>query len=157
MVGLLDRSKKILFCGDHILGKITPNITYWADEYGDSLGIYLKNIEKIKDFDIKYLFSSHRFLIDDVNGRIDELICHHEERLNDTLDIVKSLKRASTRDIAKSMSWDIRAKDWSDFPESQKWFAVGEAAAHLKHLVAEGKIREELDSNGIYYYSINNL
>lgn len=157
MVGLLEKDKKILFCGDHILGKITPNITYWADEYGDSLGIYLKNIEKIKDFDIKYLFSSHRFLIDDVNGRIDELICHHEERLNDTLAIVKSLKKANTRDIAKSMSWDIRAKDWSDFPESQKWFAVGEAAAHLKHLVAEGKITEDLDLNGIYYYSINNI
>ena len=55
------------------------------------------------------------------------------------------------------MSWDIRAKDWSDFPEGQKWFAVGEDADHLKDLVADGKITEELDSNGIYYYSINNL
>lgn len=157
MVGLLEKDKKILFCGDHILGKITPNITYWGDEYGDSLGIYLENIKKVKDLDIDYLFSSHRFLVDDVNKRIDELINHHKERLKDTLRIIKKLGEADTRKITSQMSWDIRAKDWEDFPESQKWFAVGEAAAHLKHLVKEGKIKERVGSDGVYYYSLANL
>lgn len=157
MVGLLEKDKKILFCGDHILGKITPNITYWGDEYGDSLGIYLENIKKVKDLDIDYLFSSHRFLVDDVNKRIDELINHHKERLKDTLRIIKKLGEADTREITSQMSWDIRAKGWEDFPESQKWFAVGEAAAHLKHLVKEGEIKERVGSDGVYYYSLANL
>lgn len=157
MVGLLEKDKKILFCGDHILGKITPNITYWGDEYGDSLGIYLENIKKVKDLDIDYLFSSHRFLVEDVNKRIDELISHHKERLKDTLRIIKKLGEADTREITSQMSWDIRAKGWEDFPESQKWFAVGEAAAHLKHLVKEGKIKERVGSDGVYYYSLANL
>ena len=51
------------------------------------------------------------------------------------------------------MQWDIKAKDWNDFPASQKWFAVGEAAAHLKHLVKLGKIKEEV-IDGVGYYSI---
>lgn len=153
MLGLYEKGHKILFCGDHILGKITPNITYWGDEFGDSLGIYLENIKKIKDLYIKHLYSAHRFLVEDTNARIDELIAHHEERLRDCLKIIEKLGRSNTTQITQQMQWDIKAKDWTDFPASQKWFAVGEAAAHLKHLVMQGKIKEQI-IDGVGYYSI---
>ena len=154
MLGLYEKDHKILFCGDHILGKITPNITYWGDEFGDSLGIYLKNLEKIKDLDIIHLFSSHRYLIDDTNKRIEELKAHHQARLEDTLEIIKKLGKANTTEVTRLMQWDIRAKNWQDFPSSQKWFAVAEAAAHIKHLLAKGQVKEEI-KNGIGYYSLN--
>lgn len=102
MLGLYEEEKKILFCGDHILGKITPNITFWGKEFGDSLGTYLKNLEKIKDYDIQYLFSSHRFLVEDVNARIDELIRHHERRLNETLSILQKHDKLTVREITKT-------------------------------------------------------
>ena len=76
---------------------------------------------------------------------------HHEERLKDVLDIIKNLEKANTTEITQKMQWDIRAKDWSDFPDSQKWFAVAEAAAHLKHLVKIGKVKEEV-VDGVGYY-----
>ena len=151
MLGLYEKEHKILFCGDHILGKITPNITYWGDEFGDSLGIYLKNLKKITDLDIKHLYSSHRFLVEDVNARIDELLAHHDRRLKDVLEIIEKLEKATTTEITQQMQWDIKAKDWSSFPASQKWFAVAEAAAHLKHLVIQGRIKEEVvDEVGFY-------
>lgn len=153
MVGLFDREKKILFCGDHILGKITPNITWWGERYGNSLKIYLDNLENIKKLDVKYLFSAHRFLIDDVNERVDVLKKHHKNRLEDTLSILRKLERSDTTEITKRMNWDIRAKDWDDFPSSQKWFAVGEASAHLKYLLEENIVKEEL-TNGVYYYTL---
>lgn len=151
MLGLYEKDKKILFCGDHILGKITPNITWWGEKYGDSLAIYLKNLEKIKDYDIKHLYSSHRFLIDNVNERIDELKAHHKKRLEESLSIVKKYKNISTRDVSKNLNWDIRAKDWNDFPDSQKWFAVGEAQAHLVYLENKGLIKGEMKDGVIYY------
>lgn len=152
MLGLYEKDKKVLFCGDHILGKITPNITWWGEKYGDSLKTYLENLEKIKDYDIKHLYSSHRFLIEDVNKRIDELKCHHKKRLEESLSIVKKYKNISTRDVSKNLNWDIRAKDWNDFPDSQKWFAVGEAQAHLVYLENKGLIKGEL-KDGVIYYS----
>lgn len=152
MLGLYEKDKKVLFCGDHILGKITPNITWWGEKYGDSLKTYLENLEKIKDYDIKHLYSSHRFLIEDVNKRIDELKCHHKKRLEESLSIVKKYKNISTRDVSKNLNWDIRAKDWNDFPDSQKWFAVGEAQAHLAYLENKGLIKGEL-KDGVIYYS----
>lgn len=153
MVGLYDKKKSVLFCGDHILGKITPNITYWGEKYGDSLGTYMENIKNLKAENIQSLFSSHRHLVEDVNERIDQLLDHHAARLEDTLSIIEKLERANTTEITKQMNWDIKAKDWSDFPASQKWFAVGEASAHLIHLRDQGKVKEEID-NGVAYYSI---
>ncbi len=153
MLGLYEKEHKILFCGDHILGKITPNITYWGDEFGDSLGIYQKNLKKIKDLDIKHLYSSHRFLVQDVSARIDELLAHHDRRLKDVLEIIEKLEKATTTEITQQMQRDIKAKDWSSFPASQKWFAVAEAAAHLKHLVIQGRIKEEI-VDGVGFYSI---
>ena len=92
-------------------------------------------------------------MVEDTNARIDELIAHHKERLADCLKITEKLGKANTTQITQQMQWDIKAKDWNDFPASQKWFAVGEAAAHLKHLVKLGKIKEEV-IDGVGYYSI---
>ena len=154
MVGLYDKEKSLLFCGDHILGKITPNITYWGEEYGDCLGKYLTNIKNLKKENIKTLFSSHRHLVEDTNKRIDELISHHKKRLEETMDIIKEHGPINTTEISKNMHWDISAKRWSDFPSSQKWFAVGEASAHVIHLKSQGLIREEI-IDGVAYYRKN--
>ncbi|MCD1147654.1 MBL fold metallo-hydrolase [Peptoniphilus sp. KCTC 25270] len=157
MVGLYEEEKKILVCGDHILGKITPNITYWGDQFGDSLGVYLKNIEKIKDMPIDLLLSSHRYLIDDVPARIEELKGHHEFRLQQVREIIHREGEANIRTITKNLSWDISAKNWDEFPKSQKFFAAGEAQAHVEHLVALGQATREEDEEGIYIFRLTDL
>ncbi len=153
MLGLYEKNKKILFCGDHILGKITPNITYWGEQFGDSLGTYLENIEKLKAMDIKFLFSSHRFLVDDVAARVDELIEHHRKRLDEVMDILNDNEGITARDLTVLMHWDIKARTWEEFPASQKWFAVGEAMAHITYLKKRGLIKETVSDNGVLIYS----
>jgi hypothetical protein len=34
---------------------------------------------------------------------------------------------------------------WDKFPPAQKWFAVGEAIAHLRCLEEQGKIRRQME------------
>lgn len=46
------------------------------------------------------------------------------------------------------MTWDIRADSWADFPLNQKWFATGEALAHLEYLVEEGAVVRALEPGG---------
>ena len=50
------------------------------------------------------------------------------------------------------MRWKIRSRSWEDFPLGQKFFAVGEALAHLDYLAARGRIlsREEEGKNRWY-------
>ena len=152
MLGLYEPTHKLFFCGDHILGKITPNIAFWGYEYGDILGTYFENLNKVRDMEIDHLFSSHRELIPDHRARIDALFAHHQKRLDETLMILHRYGKQTVREVTKRLSWDISAKNWDDFPKSQKWFAAGEAHTHLEHLFHTGQI-ERIQEGEVYYYA----
>jgi hypothetical protein len=55
-------------------------------------------------------------------------------------------------EVAGLMRWKIRAVDWSDFPPSQKIFAVGECQAHLNYLELRGVLKCELDKTVNRFY-----
>ena len=148
-IGLYDRNHRIFFCGDHILDKITPNISFWG--FGqDILSVYFNSLKKVEKYDIDYLFTAHRNIVRDHKKRIRELFEHHEARLNEILEIVKE-KKMTVRDIASKMHWSLRYNSWEEFPSAQKWFASGEAMSHLEHLTLIGKVKRS-NENGILYY-----
>jgi hypothetical protein len=61
-------------------------------------------------------------------------------------------KSQTAYQTASQMSWDIVAKSWDNFPVMQKWFATGEAIAHLLYLENLGLIQREI-RNGLIYFS----
>lgn len=150
MIGLYEKNHKILFCGDHILGKITPNITYWTADF-DALDAYFNNLKKVRSKEVDHLFSAHRFLVQDHRARIDELLSHHDDRLHETLTCLKEKGPSTVREVTKNLSWDISAKSWDDFPESQKWFATGEAHSHLEYLLHLGRCQRQLQDSVLVY------
>lgn len=158
MIGLYEPKKKWFFCGDHILAKITPNITFWSFDVGDSLGVYLTNLEKVKDLDVDYVFSSHRQKIEDLPKRIEELKQHHRVRLMEAVKTMDRLGECTVREITANMHWDISSRNFDEFPRSQKWFAAGEAQAHCEFLRARGIAGMRKDEDGILkYYLITPL
>ena len=83
--------------------------------------------------------------------RIDALFKHHRERLDETEHIVQARPGQTAYHIAGQMTWAIRSKNWEEFPPGQKWFAMGEALAHLDLLREEGRIqRVEKDGRQVY-------
>ena len=54
-------------------------------------------------------------------------------------------------EIAGHMAWSIRCRSWEDFPLPQKFFAVGEALAHLDYLEVRGRVtRREKHGKWVY-------
>lgn len=149
---LYEPEHKILFSGDHILDKITPNNTIWDAPWNiehDYLENYLNNIEKIAALDVEYVFPGHRRVFNDCNRRIKELEIHHQRRLESTLSILGN-KKMTGAEVASKLKWDLVT--WDEFPPSIKFFATGEALSHLTHLVFKKVLIKELD-NGVVYYS----
>jgi len=142
--------EKILFTGDHILFDITPNITRWSG-LEDALGSYLENLEKIRRLDIRLALPAHRTNGMDVYERIGQLLEHHDERIKNTIGVLKAFPNASAYEIASHMQWSMRGKVWTDFPVQQKWFAVGETCSHLDYLSNRGVAAKKLVDN-IYGY-----
>ncbi|MGA1822798.1 MAG: MBL fold metallo-hydrolase [Thermoplasmatota archaeon] len=148
---LYEREKKILFSGDHLLDDITPNISLW-EEGEDPLSDYLRSLGKVMKMDVDMVLPGHRRLIEDHRRRIDDLIRHHEERADEVEDILKD-GELTAFDTAAKMTWDMTYDSFHDFPIMQKWFALGEAIAHLRYLDTQGRIKYGI-GNGLIRYSL---
>jgi glyoxylase-like metal-dependent hydrolase (beta-lactamase superfamily II) len=150
-VSVYEPDKKIFFSGDHVLGDITPNIQAWTDEH-DPLAVYLASLEKVEELDVDLCLPGHRRPIEDFGRRVAELVEHHRERANEVVSILTD-GRKTAYETASEMSWDIVASSWGDFPIMQRWFATGEAIAHLRYVESKGLIQRELVDGRILYSS----
>lgn len=147
--------EKILFCGDHILFDITPNITMWRG-VEDSLGNYLESLKKIKALDIRLALPAHRKNDMDVYERIRQIEEHHARRIHQTLSIVREEPGLNACQIGARMTWSMRGKNWDEFPIQQKWFAIGETISHLDYLMKRGLITRH-DEKEIICYTANQM
>ncbi|MDY6933258.1 MAG: MBL fold metallo-hydrolase [Spirochaetota bacterium] len=146
---LYEPNKKILVSGDHILGDITPNISLWTEDE-NPLDEYMTSLDKVYKLDIDITLPGHRSIIRDCKKRIQELKRHHQKRVDEVLSIIKSGNKDAFQ-VASNMSWDLTYDSWDQFPTMQKWFATGEAIAHLKFLEERGSIQKEIQQQRIVY------
>jgi glyoxylase-like metal-dependent hydrolase (beta-lactamase superfamily II) len=135
---LYAEKQQVLFCGDHIIFDISPNITSWRD--GEvPLRLYMQSLEQVRKLDVTTALSAHRKAMGDHKKRVDELLRHHRARLEEARRIVEEYPSSTAYEVASRMTWASRSS-WQNFSVAQKWFAVGEAAAHLEYLMAEGYV-----------------
>ncbi|MCL1890024.1 MAG: MBL fold metallo-hydrolase [Desulfovibrionaceae bacterium] len=153
-ITLYEASRRFYISGDHILGDITPNITAWGG-VEDSLGDYLRSLDKVGSLPIERSFPGHRRMIPDTAGRIGELKRHHAVRLEEVLDILRRHGQLDVYQVARRMTWAMRGKNWDEYPLGQKPFAAGEAKSHLDHLKCQGQVFME-ERGGILRFAIRN-
>lgn len=146
---LYERRKKILLSGDHILGDITPNIQCWEDDW-NPLEAYLQSLEKILGLAVEIVLPGHRRVFRNCRERIHELQRHHDHRAREVLSILQDGPKTAYR-TASRMTWDIECESWKEFPVAQKWFATGEAIAHLRFLEEEGRVLKEKQDGRVIY------
>ncbi len=147
------RDRKLMFLSDHVLFNITPNIISWK-ELPDALGCYCGSLRKIRTLPVEIPLPGHRGVTCTMEERIDQILEHHARRLTEALAIVKEAPGMNCYQIAARMKWKIRTahNTWEEFPLGQKWFAVGEAMAHMEYLIHAGKVRKQGRPDGTVVY-----
>lgn len=154
-VCLYDRANKVMFLGDHVLFNITPNITTWPF-FEDPLGHYVHSLMDISIYDVRLPLPAHRGVNGTMAERVGTIIEHHGARIREMLDILTERPGLTPYDLSGMMTWRVHGKtnSWADFPLNQKWFAVGETAAHLDYLLKRGRVRREFDGR-CWHYSVD--
>jgi glyoxylase-like metal-dependent hydrolase (beta-lactamase superfamily II) len=145
----------LLFSGDHVLMDITPNVQAWADNW-NPLEEYLKSLERTAKLDVNLVLPGHRSVFADLRIRTEELREHHERREEEVRVILEG-KEMTAYEVASKMTWDIPFESFDLFPLSQRWFATGEAVAHLVHLLGCGKAHKKTEDTGgrpLVYWSL---
>lgn len=149
---LYDKNKKIFFAGDMILGDITPNLC--PERFAvSSLTQYLQSLDKVAAMDIDRIFVGHRSMLTDLPGRIESLKAHHKARCEEALEVLKD-GPLDAWEAAACMTWKINAKNWDDFPPSQKWFATGEAYEHFLYLYEQGLVIRHYRPDGVEEFEL---
>jgi len=124
-----------VFTGDHVLPKITPNISWYPLPGFNPLGEYLKSLKKVAWK--TRAFPAHGDELQDLSARVAELLRHHEKRLAEVLELLK--EPMTTYQVAQRTSWD--AGSFEQFDVYNKIFAIGEAYSHLIYLEERGLVR----------------
>ncbi len=147
---LYEPEHRLLVAGDHLLVDITPNIAAFLAEDKNPLKSFFQSLRKIRDYRVDRVLPGHRRTFEDANRRVDELLAHHRDRLDEIRDRIDGEPRQAY-EMSSWLSWDIEYDVWEDTHPLQRWFALGETLAHLKYLHQEEELRRIRRDDSIYY------
>ena len=147
---LYEPEKKVLISGDHILPKITPNISVNPQSIENPLGRYLQSLEEIKKLDIELTLPGHDQPFNHLNMRINEITHHHHLRNLEILETI-AFQAKSAYGIAKEITWGNNGGSFKGLPSFHKRMAVFETLAHLEMMATESRV-DKLPKKGIIYY-----
>ena len=130
---LHDEERGILFAADHVLLRITPNIGLWPESLPHPLARYLKSLSGMRGMNASLVLPGHGPIFHDLEGRIEELLLHHEERLGVMFAEIQAQPRTPFE-----VSGAVFRETLTLY---ERCFALAETLAHLDHLVLEGRAR----------------
>jgi len=139
---LHDESRGILFATDHVLLKITPNIGLWSESLPHPLARYLKSLSGMRGMYADLVLPGHGPVFHDLQGRIDELLSHHEERLEVMYGELESGPKTPFE-----VSGAVFRETLTLY---EQCFALAETLAHLDHLALQGRA-ERLENEPVLF------
>lgn len=139
---LHDERRRVVIAGDHLLLRITPNIGVWPYTAPRPLQRYLDSLESLHGLEADLVLPGHGPLFHDIDGRMDELIAHHDERLGVMHEAFRG-ELATPYEISRR----VFPEDLSDY---QLRFALAETLAHLELLADRGRA-ERLEGEPVLY------
>jgi glyoxylase-like metal-dependent hydrolase (beta-lactamase superfamily II) len=149
---LYERSRKILFSGDHVLPGITPNISLQPQSDGNPLGDFLDSLRNLKQLDVDMVLPAHEHIFTDLQERIDKIILHHHQRYSEIINAMKAGAKTAYQ-ISDGITWlpDFGGVPFEDLTPWVKRMAVSETLAHLRAMEVDD-IVEELSDNSVIHY-----
>jgi glyoxylase-like metal-dependent hydrolase (beta-lactamase superfamily II) len=139
---LYDPTEGIVLSGDHVLPTITPHIS-GVDGAGDPLALFFDSLDRMTKLeDVKIVLPAHGHPFNDLNGRVDAIKLHHDERL--------ARLGAASAEIGRSAS--VRELMQHLFSErAWGWMAESETYAHLEHLRLSGHADSHWEDDKLFY------
>ena len=134
-----DHDRKLLFSGDHVLPRISPNVSVHPQSGPDPLGTFLASLERVRNLPAELTLPAHEWRFTGLTDRVDELIGHHEHRLDAVVAIVHD-GAETTYEVAEAMPW---SRGWHTLPPFMRRLAIGEAHAHLIVLDARAQLTHQ--------------
>jgi glyoxylase-like metal-dependent hydrolase (beta-lactamase superfamily II) len=101
----VDERSRRLFAGDHILPRITPNVSVQPADPVSPLRDYLASLAKVCDLAVDEVLPAHEWRFRGLAGWVDAIAAHHEERLAELLSAIVRQPDSTPWDLASQLTW----------------------------------------------------
>jgi glyoxylase-like metal-dependent hydrolase (beta-lactamase superfamily II) len=128
---------RLFFAGDHVLPRISPNISTTPGRPADPLRDFLDSLAAVRDLDPAEVLPAHEWRFQGLDDRVDALTAHHEQRLTELLDAIRSHPNSTPWQLAAHLTW---SRPWDQYERRMRIFAVTETDAHLRLLASRGLV-----------------
>lgn len=136
-VVFVDDDRSMVFTGDHVLPHITPSLGFEPVVPTRPLSDYLGSLNRGLEGDDALVLPAHGPIVDSLHARSRELVAHHDDRLNSSLDRLGS-QPSTPADIASLLPWTRRERRFDELGPIDQMLAILETKAHLDVLADEG-------------------
>ncbi len=151
-VCFIEHDREVLFSGDHVLAKISPNVSTMTSLLGNPLGVYLESLRTASRLDVDLAYPAHVEPIAKLRDRVDELLLHHELRLVEMLETLTAESDLTAYDVASRQPWK---RGWIGLTGQMRRAAVGETHAHLLELQARSLVAQYEDAQVLRWRAVN--
>jgi glyoxylase-like metal-dependent hydrolase (beta-lactamase superfamily II) len=127
----------LFFSGDHVLPRISPNISTTHDGTPNPLGDYLRSLTAVSSPEPAEVLPAHEWRFRGLADRTDQLREHHEHRLTELLEAIRANPGSTPWQLAAHLTW---SRPWDQYERRMRIFAVTETDAHLRLLAIRGRI-----------------
>jgi len=139
------RRERVMIVGDHLLPKITPHVGYMPGSVPDPLGDFLDSQRKVQEFDVELVLPAHGGIFADHRHRANQIIQHHQSRLQEMIDILRRQPRTAYDVARQAFGFD------SDSPLTYQFPATFETLAHLEYLRHQGRVASDVSEEKTLY------
>ncbi|WP_116453521.1 MBL fold metallo-hydrolase [Blastococcus litoris] len=135
-----EEGTRLFFSGDHVLPRISPNISSTFAGSADPLGDYLRALAAVRDLDPAEVLPAHEWRFRGLDARVDALTAHHEHRLTELLTAIRAHPGSTPWQLAAHLTW---SRPWEEYERRMRIFAVTETDAHLRQLASRGLVTSD--------------
>jgi glyoxylase-like metal-dependent hydrolase (beta-lactamase superfamily II) len=147
-----DRVDGLLFAGDHVLPTITPSIGFTVPPTPRPLGDFMASLTKVRALPDLRILPAHGPVAPSSHARVDELLVHHEHRLDLCLAALAD-GRHTAAEVAGTLGWTRHETAYDDLDVFARGLAAMETKAHLELLVARGLAVRSEAADGVVTFA----
>jgi glyoxylase-like metal-dependent hydrolase (beta-lactamase superfamily II) len=142
-----DETRQLMLTGDHVLPRISPNISVHPQQPVNPLGDYLATFDDLAKAPVDEVLPAHEYRFRGLAARLDDLRGHHEARLVELAGLLASDPGATAWALAQRLTW---SRSWAQTLGYMRRAAIGETLAHLVLLTERGLARPDGDPQRWY-------
>jgi glyoxylase-like metal-dependent hydrolase (beta-lactamase superfamily II) len=147
-----DRADGLLFAGDHVLPTITPSIGFTVPPTPQPLGDFMASLTKVRALPDLRILPAHGPVAPSSHARVDELLVHHEHRLELCLAAVAAGPLDAAH-VARHLGWTRHEHAYDELDVFNRGMAAMETKAHLELLAARGVATRSEGADGVVTFA----